>query len=459
LGIGKNGTQRRKGRKEKENIFMKIANRLLPVLILLYFASIGASTIAQDDDTAITCPGFIESRLVIGGPARVTPGLANNVRAEAGANFEKEGEIPAEATFSVLAGPECSDDFAWWQVDYEGLVGWTVEGVGDEYWLEPLEFTDDGTITRWNAGLLTVINEFEGEANVAYGMAPNTEGNLVALGTGYPENVVYIWDVNSGEEVALIDPEYDGDVRELEFNRDDSLLAISGIVIDKMQLWEMETSQKIFEFDVASNAIDFHPVDNILAFTYIFDVVLWDVDNRTEIARWRGVERHAQKLIFSNDGAMLALVDADGIVSLWDIATQTQIFLFEHNGHVTDAVFTPDGNRLATIHCREEIGSHGICLHLKIVFWDVESVERGQVIDNVVEGDMLFGERARLAFSPDSNLLAMSESARLWLFDVETGRQLVMYDNFQGWNVAFTPDGSQIISAGTRDRVQIWSVP
>jgi uncharacterized protein YraI len=78
------------------------------------------------------------SRLEIGEMGAVTPGPSNNVRSDPGLGNRRLGAIPGEGVFLVLDGPVCAEDTAWWQVDYEGLVGWTAEGEGDMYWLEPV---------------------------------------------------------------------------------------------------------------------------------------------------------------------------------------------------------------------------------------------------------------------------------------------------------------------------------
>jgi uncharacterized protein YraI len=67
----------------------------------------------------------------------VTPGLPNNLRSQPTQTAERLLRIPAGATFSVLAGPQCGDGYTWWQVEYNGTTGWTAEGGGDEYWVEP----------------------------------------------------------------------------------------------------------------------------------------------------------------------------------------------------------------------------------------------------------------------------------------------------------------------------------
>jgi hypothetical protein len=84
------------------------------------------------------CP--LTPRLTVGGVGRVTPGTPNALRSAPGRNRNTSsviGEIPGGSVFAVLAGPTCADGFYWWQVTYAGQVGWTAEGEGGVYWLEP----------------------------------------------------------------------------------------------------------------------------------------------------------------------------------------------------------------------------------------------------------------------------------------------------------------------------------
>jgi hypothetical protein len=80
----------------------------------------------------------LSSRLTIGQQGRVTPGLPNNVRAQPGESSQYVGEIAPGTVFTVLEGPRCASGLAWWQIDYNGLIGWTPEGKGEDYWLEPV---------------------------------------------------------------------------------------------------------------------------------------------------------------------------------------------------------------------------------------------------------------------------------------------------------------------------------
>jgi len=90
--------------------------------------------IAQD----AACPDAPAPRLIVGEQGRVTPGDPNNVRDAAARSGNLIGEIPGGAIFDVLEGPVCADGFNWWRVTYVDLTGWTVEGAGTDYWVEPI---------------------------------------------------------------------------------------------------------------------------------------------------------------------------------------------------------------------------------------------------------------------------------------------------------------------------------
>ncbi|GEM_PF-1068230 len=87
------------------------------------------------DDPA--CMGVRPSNLAVGGQGRVTPGLPNKMRSAPGTAAPEVGSIPGEAIFSVIGGPRCADGYLWWQVNYNGVVGWTAAGSGTEDWVVP----------------------------------------------------------------------------------------------------------------------------------------------------------------------------------------------------------------------------------------------------------------------------------------------------------------------------------
>jgi uncharacterized protein YgiM (DUF1202 family) len=90
----------------------------------------------------LQCEGLPEARLVNGEQGEVLPGAPNNLRVEPSTDSDILTEIPAEELFYVVDGPECSDEYIWWQVAYDDYIGWTVENVDEEeYAVEPVSTT------------------------------------------------------------------------------------------------------------------------------------------------------------------------------------------------------------------------------------------------------------------------------------------------------------------------------
>jgi hypothetical protein len=78
------------------------------------------------------------TRLTVGGKGQVMPPKSNRMRQEPGG--EAIGKIAVGDSFTVLDGPQCTPDgTVWWKVDYKGTVGWTAEGDGKEFWVEPVQ--------------------------------------------------------------------------------------------------------------------------------------------------------------------------------------------------------------------------------------------------------------------------------------------------------------------------------
>lgn len=89
--------------------------------------------------------------LSIGVQGRILPPEPNILRASADLRGEFVADIQVGDIVTVLDGPRCTNSYTWWQVDYAGRIGWTVENDGSEYWMEvvgaatPPEDTGTGT--------------------------------------------------------------------------------------------------------------------------------------------------------------------------------------------------------------------------------------------------------------------------------------------------------------------------
>lgn len=75
--------------------------------------------------------GFTQGRVLDDDP------LPINMRDGAGTGFNRILEVPAGAIFATIQGPQCSDGFFWYQIDYNGTIGWIAEGDSLAYYTEP----------------------------------------------------------------------------------------------------------------------------------------------------------------------------------------------------------------------------------------------------------------------------------------------------------------------------------
>ncbi|MCS7070739.1 MAG: SH3 domain-containing protein, partial [Anaerolinea sp.] len=93
-------------------------------------------------EAGLSCPGSPVSRLYPDSLALVTAGSPNNLRAAPDQNSQILSQIPAGDILNVLSGPICdpANGLVWWEVDYLGTRGYTVESVSGQYALEPMSF-------------------------------------------------------------------------------------------------------------------------------------------------------------------------------------------------------------------------------------------------------------------------------------------------------------------------------
>lgn len=88
------------------------------------------------------CPQGLVSRLAPNMAARVVPGHDAEFRSLPGTFGGSLVllDVPSGTAFMINKGPECGPGgFMWWEVSYQGLLGWMVESDAETYLLEPFE--------------------------------------------------------------------------------------------------------------------------------------------------------------------------------------------------------------------------------------------------------------------------------------------------------------------------------
>ena len=253
-------------------------------------------------------------------------------------------------------------------------------------------------------------------------------------------------------------------------------------------------------------SLAFSPDGKILALNVNGNARLWDISNLHQIQdlpdqNWDDVLRQwytrtndlaflrgYRFIAYSSDGRMVAGVDGNGTVTLWDITTGEKKFDFERDStNVYALYFSPDSTLLVTRESTEFGG--------RVRIWDTQSgyalynESRGPVtgiainpkrpmvliansVSTVTQFDPTTGtsrlvlgydrEQWRndvysVAFSPDGNIVAAARMQQLELWDVATGvkRAFVNARDFIR-RVAFSADGSLVAAAEVNGMVEIW---
>ena len=189
--------------------------------------------------------------------------------------------------------------------------------------------------------------------------------------------------------------------------------------------------------------IVYSPDGSRLAVVSSIGIWIYDADTIVELNLLTG-PTSISNVVFSPDGNTLASGSwDDSMVRLWDVRTGQSIeTLTGHTSWVTSVAFSSDGNTLAS-------GSEDRTIRL----WDVATRQlKNTLIDDP-------GDVSSVAFSPDGTMLASGnweKTVRLW--DVATGQLIatLMGHKEAIRSVAFSPDGSILASGSYDQTVRLW---
>jgi WD40 repeat protein len=147
-------------------------------------------------------------------------------------------------------------------------------------------------------------------------------------------------------------------------------------------------------------------------------------------------------------------------VKCFDVATGRTLSAFrlpqEYRYH---SVLSPDGQTLAVVTSKRGAVPAHPAAELNIRLYEVRTGKERRVIPLQRPG---YYDPARLTFSPDGRLLAVSREAnRIEVFDTATGREVASFGGFESisYSLAFRADGRRLASGHADGTVLAWDVP
>ncbi len=233
--------------------------------------------------------------------------------------------------------------------------------------------------------------------------------------------MIRIWDVDSGKEVRTIESGKKN-VQTFALTRDGKRLVAA--VADSLnaspstlQVWDIEAGENLLEFAL----------------------------NATRL----------ESIVLTGDGRSLVAGSGDGLIRVIDIESGNEIAILPgHSGMISGLALSADGRLLASASFDQTIR-----------LWDTQKWKNIRILKGHEQAV------TSLAFSPDGRIVASgsglrgdtrypSRSQRIRLWDIRSGEQIGAFsgDNANTSAVAFSPDGSRLVSAHDNTTLLIWDV-
>jgi len=347
----------------------------------------------------------------------------------------------------------------------------------------------DATLKVWDSATGDLLAELEGHEDDVISLAISSDGATIA--SGGTDSTIKLWDAESGREMLTI-PAHDRRVECLAFSPDGRRI-FSGSRDKLVKVWEAETGELLMTFPKHDSEVfdlALAPEGQRLASSSRDSIQIWDVESGQRLRRLLGHEGYIRAVGFSPDGSRIVSGSSDGTIKAWDALSQEGVFTLAcYEGKVHSLCCSPDGRWIVAggrdnlIHLYDAQSGEELAAFQGHRHW-VDSLafspDGTRLVSACHDGtakvwDVPGGaelltlrvyrrEVRALAWSPDpaaSGLIAtgsMDHSIKIWSADTAEIITSIIADDKGVSSVAFSPDGSRLVSGGLDHMVKIWDI-
>ena len=319
----------------------------------------------------------------------------------------------------------------------------------------------DNTARIWDAHSGELLLTLEGHTGGRVtSVAFSPDGNRIFS----ISETLHIWDAKSGELIKIFrDP--NKRLTFLAVSPDGTKVIGKAVEEDQMHIWDIDTSERLLTLERAGPCAAFSSDGMRIATCGKNNTVqVWDASSGKPLLTLEGHESRVGNIAFSLDGKLIVShAEDDKALRVWDSESGLLVALIPEPRRINSLAFSPNGKSIIS-------GTNG-----GILIWDINSAP-------VVYLHQTLSDIESLTFSNDNKLLAVggskgtnsrtfllpyigfpiipSNNPSICLWRIDTIQDSVCWNASVKFvlDIAFSPDTTQLASAGSNGAVRLWDV-
>ena len=281
-------------------------------------------------------------------------------------------------------------------------------------------------------------------------VAYSPDGSKIA--TVFGTSKIAIWDAATGRAITRLAGHGNQNITGIVFSPNGRQLASWVWDDSTIKMWDTTSGALIRSISqVNVNAVSFSPDGNRIAGAYSKTdnsngIKIWNTANGSEVRTLSGHTDYIWSVRYSPDGRQILTASTDNSIRIWNSENGQTLRIINGEAAFGNAVYSPDGRRIVAY------------------VYDINSgYSVATYIFNTETGKELITISGRvgknLVYSPDGKQLLINtwdnnDNGLIKIFDPDTGRELRSFNNGDR-AVAFSPDGRRILTDSTSFRLRL----